>query len=161
MLLLHLKNPFKLLKILRNYLSIDGVLFIKDIDDGLNIAYPDEKNDFKRVIDMCNTLDTSGHRHCGREIYTSLKRTGYQNVTLKKNGLNSIEMDFEEREALFDTYFSFILEDAEIMTKRHPDNINAKKNYEWLKDNYEDLEQRFLDSNFYFNLGFMIFTANK
>ena len=161
MLLLHLKKPFNLLKVVRKYLSKDGVLFIRDIDDGLNIAYPDEKSDFKRVVDMCNILDTSGYRHCGREIYTLLKRTGYKNVVLEKNGLSTIEMNFEAREALFDTYFSFVLEDAEIMMKRHPENETAKENYEWLKNNYENLEERFLDSNFYFNLGFMTFTAKK
>lgn len=161
MLLLHLKKPFNLLKVVRKYLSKDGVLFIRDIDDGLNIAYPDEKSDFKRVVDMCNILDTSGYRHCGREIYTLLKRTGYKNVVLEKNGLSTIEMNFEAREALFDTYFSFVLEDAEIMMNRHPENETAKENYEWLKNNYENLEERFLDSNFYFNLGFMTFTAKK
>lgn len=84
MLLLHLGKPFGLLKIIRRYLSSDGILVIKDIDDGLNISYPDEQNEFQRVVDIVNTLETAGYRHCGRQIYTLLKRTGYHNVVLEK-----------------------------------------------------------------------------
>lgn len=161
MLLLHLSKPFNVLKTVKKYMAKGGIIIIKDIDDGMNLAYPDDNNDFKRVIDMCKTLETSGFRHCGRQIYTLLKRTGYRDVRLEKTGLHTMEMDFDDREALFDTYFSFILEDSEIMMNRHPENRQYAENYEWLRDNYDSLEERFQDTSFFFNLGFMIFTARK
>ena len=161
MLLLHLSKPFNVLKTVKRYMAKGGIIIIKDIDDGMNIAYPDDNNDFRRVIDMCNTLETSGFRHCGRQIYTLLKRTGYRDVRLEKSGLHTMEMDFDDREALYDTYFSFVLEDSEIMMNRHPENRQYAENYEWLRDNYDSLEERFQDPSFFFNLGFMIFTARK
>ena len=161
MLILHLSKPFNLLKTVRKYLAKDGIIVIKDIDDGMNLAYPDEQNEFRRVIEICNGLETAGFRHSGRQIYTLLKRTGYKSVVLEKSGLSTIEMDFDEREALFDTYFSFILEDAEIMKNRHPNSAEAAENYEWFKNNYDSLEEKFQDSNFYFNLGFMLYTARR
>ena len=161
MIILHLKNPFKLLKTLRKFLCADGSVIVRDIDDGINYAFPDENGDFARVISICKQNETSGYRYSGRQIYTLLKRAGYANIKLEKCGLSTIEMDFEEREALFDTYFSFILDDCKIMTERYPNNMDYLEDYHWYKNIYEDLEERFQDETFVFSLGFMIYTAKK
>ena len=68
MVLLHLKSPYRLLKNLRRFLSDDGIIIIKDIDDGLNLAYPDEKGEFSRVVEICKKNETSGFRESGRQI---------------------------------------------------------------------------------------------
>lgn len=161
MIILHLKNPFKVLKTIRKYLASDGSVIIRDIDDGLNYAYPDENGNFARVINICKQNETSGYRESGRQIYTLLKRTGYADIVLEKVGLSTIGMDFEEKEALFDTYFSFILDDCKIMTERYPNNENYLKDYNWYKNIYNDLEERFQDDAFAFSLGFMLYTARK
>lgn len=161
MVLLHLKAPYKLLKNLRKFLSYDGILIVKDIDDGLNVAYPDEKGEFARVIEICRKNETSGFRESGRQIYTLLDRAGYKKVNLEKMGLTTVGMDFEERLALFDTYFSFILEDLKIMIERYPDDKKLAADYEWYSKSYDDLEEKFLDQAFFFSLGFMIFIAQK
>lgn len=161
MVLLHLKAPYKLLKKLRKFLSDDGVMIIKDIDDGLNLAYPDEKGEFAKVIEICKKNETSGFRESGRQIYTLLSRAGYKKVTLGKQGLTTAGMDFEQRSALFDTYFSFIMEDLKIMRNKYPDDKRIAADYEWYKNSYDDLEEKFQDDAFFFSLGFMIFTAQK
>ena len=161
MIILHLKNPFKLLKTLRKYLRKGGVVVIRDIDDGINYAFPDQDGDFARVVDICQQNETSGYRHSGRQIYTLLKRAGYADIKLEKAGLSTIGMSFEEREALFDTYFSFILDDCHIMVERYPDNKNYLDDYLWMKNIYEELEERFQDETFVFSLGFMLYTACK
>jgi hypothetical protein len=70
-------------------------------------------------------------------------------------------MDYEKRSALYDTYFSFILEELKIYVKDHPDDKRAVKDLEWYDKIYEDLEAKFQDDNFFFNLGFVLFTAKK
>lgn len=161
MVLLHLKSPFKLLKRLRKFLSDDGIVIIKDIDDGMNLAYPDEKGEFARVIAICKRNETSGYRESGRQIYTLLNRAGYKRIALEKTGLNTVGMDYEQRSAVFDIYFSFILEDLKIMKDRYPDDRGIAADYEWYCKAYDDLEEKFQDEAFYFSLGFMIFTAQK
>lgn len=161
MVLLHLKSPYKLLKSLRKFLTDDGALIIKDIDDGLNLAYPDEKGEFARVVDICKKNETSGFRESGRQIYTLLNRAGYKNVKLEKQGLSTAGMDYEQRSALFDTYFSFILEDLKIMKERYPDDKRIAADYDWYNSSYDDLEEKFQDDAFFFSLGFMIFLAQK
>lgn len=161
MVLLHLKAPYKVLKALRKFLSDDGVLIIKDIDDGLNLAYPDEKGEFARAMEICKKNETSGFRESGRQIYTLLNRAGYKKVKLEKAGLSTDDMDYEEREALFDVYFSFILEDLKIMKDRYPADKRIAADYDWYRKVYDDLEEKFQDDGFFFSLGFMIFTAQK
>ena len=70
-------------------------------------------------------------------------------------------MDYDERSALFDTYFSFIIEDLEIMRQRYPNNQEILENYEWYKEHYEELEEQFQDEALFFNLGFILYTAKR
>lgn len=161
MIILHLKNPFKVLKTIRKFLSSDGSIIIRDIDDGISFAYPDDNGDFARAMSICKQNETSGYRESGRQIYTLLKRTGYADIALEKCGLSTINMSFEEREALFDTYFSFVLSDAKIMVDLYPHNENYLKDYLWYKGIYNELEERFQDDTFIFSLGFMLYTARK
>ena len=161
MVILHLKNPYRLLKVLRGYLAKGGMIIIKDIDDGLNLAYPDDTKDFERIINICVSNDTSGYRHSGRQIYTLLKHAGYSQVCLEKMGLSTVGMDYDDRAALFDTYFSFILEDLKIMRERYPEEESIREDYEWYRKNYEAMEERFQDDAFFFTLGFIIYTARK
>lgn len=161
MVLLHLKSPYKVLKNLRRFLADDGVVIIKDIDDGFNLAYPDEKGEFARVVGICRKNETSGFRESGRQVYTLLRRAGYKKVKLEKMGLTTAGMDYEERSALFDVYFSFILEDLKIMTERYPDDKRIAADYDWYVKAYDDLEEKFQDDAFFFSLGFMLFTAQK
>ncbi len=161
MVLLHLKTPYKLLKNIRQFLTKDGLLVIKDIDDGYNIVYPDEKGEFNRVMEICSRNETSGYRKSGRQIYTLLCRAGYKNIKLEKLGLTTIGMDYDEREAVFETYFSFVLSDLLIMKNRYPNDKRIANDYEWYSKNYEELEEKFHDNNLFFSLGFMLFTAQK
>lgn len=161
MIILHLKNPFRLLKTIRPFLEKGASIIIKDIDDGFNIAYPDPKKEFERVFRICENNETSGYRHSGRQIFTLLKQTGYRNIALEKLCMTTVGMDFDQKEALFETYFSFILEDLKIMVERYPNNKSLKDDLYWYEDAYEQLEEEFQNESFFFALGFIIFTANK
>ena len=76
-------------------------------------------------------------------------------------GISTPGMDYDKRSALFDTYFSFILEELKIYVKDNPTDQRAVKDLEWYDGIYEDLEAKFQDENFFFNLGFVMFTARK
>ncbi len=161
MLILHLKSPYKMLKSIRRFLERGATLIVKDIDDGFNMAYPDEDGSIQRIYNICKRSRTSGYRNSGRQIYTLLMRSGYRDVRLEKMGISTPGMDYEKRSALFDTYFSFILEELKIYVKANPEDQRAVKDLEWYDKIYEDLEAKFQDENFFFNLGFVLFTARK
>lgn len=161
MLLLHLKNPQKLLSSVRKVMADRGTIIIRDIDDRYNIAYPDANGDYSRVIDICSRNETSGFRYSGRQILTQLSRAGFKDINIEKIGLTTAGLSSDEREALFRTYFQFVLEDLEIMVKRYPEKAAYADDYEWFSSNYEDLFENFLAPDFYFSLGFMLYTAKN
>lgn len=161
MLFLHLKSSVHTLKILRKQLAPNGLIYIKDIDDGLNLAYPDPNKNFERVYEICKNNVISGYRHSGREIYTALMVSGFNNIKILRKGLSTESMDYDDKQSLFDIYFSFILEDLRIQSEKYPDDEYYTKEYRWLSSIYEDLESDFLNKEFFFNLGFMCFVAHR
>ncbi len=161
MILLHLKTPYKLLKKLRAVLAKDGTIIVKDIDDGYNMAYPDENGDFAKAIEICGREELAGYRKSGRQIYTLLYRAGFKHVTQERLGLSTVGMDSDERSALFDTYFSFIGADLKQLLEKYPDDRRLKADSEWYDSVYDDLEERFQDDAFYFLLGFVLYTAQR
>lgn len=161
MVLLHLKSPYKLLKSLRKVIAPGGMILIKDIDDGLNLAYPDTDGSFARVMRICAENETSGYRYSGRQIPTLLRRCGFKNTVLEKVGIHTLQMSYEERAALFDIYFSFILEDLKIMSQRHPDSKRIYDDLKWYQSKYEELEEAFQDETLFFLLGVILLSAEK
>ena len=161
MLLLHLENPQRIIREVQKILVDGGSIFIRDIDDGLNMAYPDYNNSFKKTIEICSRNIESGYRNSGREIPTMLANAEMCDIKLEKMGINSLGMSYEEKDALFNTYFSFILSDTRNRYEKDPNKRGNKEDHEWLESVYEKLEEDFHAHNFFFNLGFVIFTATK
>ena len=161
MLLLHLKNPVQLLRILRRFLKTNGILFIKDIDDGLNFAYPDEDGAFERIYKICDSNETSGNRHSGRQIFSNLLKSGFHNISLRKEGFDSIGMDYDEKEKFFSMYCQFIYGDIKWMHEKYPQNQTITEDYQWYRNNYENIFDRFMAEDFIFCLGFQIYLAKK
>lgn len=161
MLILHLKNPAKLLKILRKYLKVGGQIVIKDIDDGLNFAYPDPDGKFERMFEICSIDHDAGFRLSGRQIYTLLINAGFKNVVMENACISTAGFDYDQKQSMFDTYFGFILTDMRTLSKANPDNKDVVDSYAWLEENFDDIEDAYYANNFLFNIGFIIFSASK
>lgn len=161
MVLLHLERPSIMLGILRGYLKEDGVLFIRDIDDGMNLAHPDTKGDFARMIEICSYCDMLGYRKSGRQVYSYLKSAGFNHVKLEKIGLSTANMSYDQRCALFDVYFGYIPTALEKTIERDPSLFRAKHDYEWVQMVRDNVYEEFLNNQFLFSLGYMIFTASQ
>jgi len=160
MLLLHIKEPVALLKKLKKYLSEGGTMVIRDIDDGINFAYPDPTNAFERIYKICDHDEQSGNRRTGRSVYHDLVDSGYSNIKLARQGLSSIGMSDEQKEGLFQMYFPFTLKNAQIMHEKYAWNVEYEEDYVWYKNIFESLHMEFMKPNFVFSLGFQIYTAN-
>lgn len=160
MVLLHLEKPSRFLRHLKSFLNPKGVIFIRDIDDGLNLVYPDKEKYFSRMIDICSYCDILGYRQSGREIYSYLTDAGYKNVKLVKSGLSSSNMNEDEKEALFDLYFGYI-PIALKKTIERKTLIQVSLDYEWVNEYIDDALELFMKEDFLFSLGYMIYTATK
>lgn len=161
MVLLHLKKPRVVLDTLRNHLSTKGKMIILDIDDGLNIAYPDPHLSFQKAVEICEYTSYSGYRKSGREILSYLEEIDMKDIILHRSGLSTVGMNRKERENLFDIYFWFILDDLKIMHKEHPESNIIKADLDWLLSCYDEMKIDFKKSDFFFNIGFMLFSAGN
>lgn len=158
---MHLKNPAKILKILREHLSERGIIFIKDIDDGQVFCFPDKNRYFEKIQKISLKSRTSGFRFSGRQIYTMLVDNNYKDIDLVKSGFCTVGLDNEEKEDLFEMNFSFILEDLEVEAKEHTDRDDIQEDFKSLSDSYPKMKNEFLKQNFIYNCGLMIYTAHK
>ena len=163
MVLLHVKEPMQVLRNVRKLLKTDGVVYIRDMDDGLSVAYPDKDGVFARVRRICNDVKYTGYRTNGREIYGLLQRTGYKDI--KNIGINvdvtmSTPDDYKFREDIFTINFGFIPGDLALALQDDP--LKYKEDYLWLKNTgYEALNGMFHTAEFYYRMGLMGFTARK
>ncbi len=161
MVILHLEKPQKLLSVLKSFLKADGFLFIRDIDDGLNLCYPNPDGIFDILNSMCKYCDMLGFRNSGRQVFTYLKNAGYNSVVLEKNGFNTCNLSYEEKEALFDIYFGYIPKALQKTIERNPDFLRAQHDLTWVNQHLETAYEEFMKNNFMFSLGYMIYIARK
>lgn len=75
--------------------------------------------------------------------------------------MSTVGMDLDEREAFFDVYFSFVLSDCGLMMKKYPNDKSYAEDYQWLSSQYDELEEAFYQDNFFFNIGFVTYTAER
>ena len=87
-------------------------------------------------MEICANSKESGYRKSGREIYSLLHKSKYTNIKFEKQGITTVGMSMEEKEAFFNTYFSFIIIDAKTHMLNNPADVKAKKEYNWLEDNF-------------------------
>ena len=158
-LISHLKNPAKVLRQVRKVCADDAVIIIRNIDDGLNLAYPDEEGNFKKALGILSRCSMLGYRLSGREVYSMLVNRGYKDIKLEKISINTVGMDDDDKEALFATVFRFIKNGIRKELEVDPENEEFLFYQEWYDNVYPELETRFMDENFLFNFGFMIYTA--
>ncbi|MDO4931146.1 MAG: methyltransferase domain-containing protein [Prevotellaceae bacterium] len=159
MLLLHLKEPNKLLKKLRKFLKKGGMLVVRDIDDSLTFVCPDTNDDFSHAIQICNRDDYAGYRHSGKEVYGMLIDAGFKEVRLVKKGLDSSGLTKNQKLDMFDIYFSFIYEDTRQLYNNNPENRIREDDFNWIKGHYEQLRERITCSNVLYQLGVVTYTA--
>ncbi len=167
-LLLLLKNPEKVLAVVKDLLNKDGgQLFILDIDDRnthWNCSNPQKAKYYDelygRAMEICLNGKTTGNRHSGRNILTMLENVGFKHGAIlngtndEVHGLNTKDMPDEDKVAFADMLFGFIKR-----TVDQPDTDKETK--QWFDANLNALKQGFLDPDLTFSLGYMTFIASN
>lgn len=159
MAIMDLKNPFKTLKRIKKFLKPGAVMYVRDVDDGVVFAYPDEKGLFAQFKNFYKLDTLSGSRHSGRQIFNTLKKVGAREVNLLKCGVNNSCMDYTMKRMLFDAWFSFIPNDFKRIVRENPQNEAGKEVLAWLDEYYDDLEEAFFNDDFIFNSGYLFYSV--
>ena len=158
-ILSYLVNKSHVFKIIKKYCSPGSIIVVRNIDDGFNIASPDENGDFKKALSFPQICTSNGNRFDGREIFTILQSRGYKDIVLENTCLTTVGMSVEEKEALFLTVFGFIKKGLQDELALYPDSLDLKEKYEWFMNIYDKLEDQFMNPAFFLSFGFLIYTA--
>ncbi len=161
MVLLYIKEPVEFLDVLSKHLNPGGRFIIIDIDDGFNIAYPDPKEIFGRAVEICSVSKYSGCRTNGRQICKMLSEIEMSCIQLHKSGISTVGMKRDRREEFFDIYFWFVLDDMRKMAAENPGEQLYASYLEELERNYKTMKRDFKNKEFFFNIGFMLYSAIK
>lgn len=161
-LLLHLSNPELLLKRIRKYLVKGGYILIKDVDDNFEVAYPDVNGYFEKMKEL-SIADSKlgGFRLTGRQIPYMLSKTGYKDVELIKQGINTLGMDYDEKEEFFDMRFGYFEEVYTTLSEDNPNDKYAASGLAFIKEHYNEIEEEFTEDHFFFNFGVVLFAAKR
>ena len=160
-IVLHLKNPGKVLRLARKVLADDGVIMAIDIDDGLRMYYPDPNGNFDRAVKIEAKTAAAGYRCCGRSIYSLAKNNGFTRIKLEKVGLTTMDMDYDQRDAFFSMCFSYMIPKLKKMLEEKPDNKEIRRDYEWYVSAYDNMHDQFVANDFFAFSPLMIFSLQK
>lgn len=159
--LLHVDDPFHCLTNVRKLMRRGGYIFIRDIDDGLSISYPDPNNLVEKFENFSAKLSFTGKRDSGRSIPNMLTRASFKDIQVITEELNTLNKDADFLDVLFNVNFRFILVGLQQSYENDTNNKKAEENYKWGKQAFRELEDLFHEPGYYYRMGSMVFLARR
>ena len=145
----HLKNPNKLLRILSRRLRKDGAIILRGAEDGSKLAY-DDKGLVSEIITRSAAVKGMSDRFHGRKFYSQLYRCGFRKIHMLYEERDTVGKDFDERLDMFQLSFSYRKDYFERQLASDPDNEQYQADYEWIQEALSDLEELFVMPDFYY-----------
>ena len=159
----HMSDSETVVKKLWQFIENDGYIYIRTCDDGLKIAYPNEKKIFDMVNKTLYVSRVSDRLH-GRKIFSILQHAKFKDIRIIPIWNDTLNKTIDERYALFyaafiwrKNYFKNCINDA----KTHEEIETAMRNYNEVTSMLDEIEDMFSDASFYFGHAFIIAYAQK
>ena len=157
MVVMHLSRPEEALCKLRTLLAEGGTLVVREVDDGLQLAFPDPEGRFGRLFEIFAGDRRMGDRHCGRKVPAYLRAAGFSSVRLERQGLANISLP--DGLLLYEMAIPAFLDYARARMEREPDCVAYREDYEWFAANIDAMRACFERDDFLFSTGFISYTA--
>lgn len=145
----HLKNPQKLLRRVRKYLSNTGFIVIRGSDDGSIITYNDDGL-IGKILDIHLNADGISDRLNGRKIYSQLINSGYKNVVMKNYIKDLSGLSLDERNAVFIERFSYRRNYLKKLVEKDPYDEKKRQDLKNITFYLNELENKFDDETFWY-----------
>ena len=146
----HLTNPTKVLRDLRKLMNKNGVIVIITYDDWLTIAYPDENNIVEKIFTLSEKIPGMSNRRHGRQIYNQLWKTGFRNMKLFLDKLDTANKEIDDRLELFTENFEWRPNYIKRAIEKYPEKkAELEKDLEWMEVALENLEEMVEEEDFF------------
>lgn len=139
--LMHLRDPQRLLKTLRRFLKPDGLLFIVETNDGASSLTPDKNGLLADFLNILRQDMYAGNRNVGEKLPELLTACGYGNITVWSEKISASEGEVELKKDIFKTFFSYLPDDVAILTSEYPKNAEYRAWSAWLDNSFATLKQ--------------------
>ena len=145
----HLKEPIKVLRKLRKFLSKDGYVIVRGSDDGSMVAYND--NDLvQKIVDKTLAIPGISDRLNGRKIYYQLYTSGYKHIRSFNYVKDIAHKSFDERQEIFQERFAYRRNYLVTRLKEEPTNMALRDDLGWMDYALEQLEELFGNDSFWY-----------
>lgn len=156
--LLHTEDPTELLKRIGSVMNPGAAIIIQDHDDGASLVYPQHEY-FDNVFTLWKNARDSGDRNFGRKIPSLLRDAGFCNIALKESSFSSLDHHAAYKEVLWDFFFNADYWDIHDALDFHdPSVFNLYKECE---KQHADMKARYMNGEFFLNLGMFVFIAYR
>lgn len=105
--LMHLKDPIRVLEALRKTLPPGSKIVVRTSDDLTSASYPDPEENLAFILEPSVPNPMGGDRKHGRKLYTQLYRAGYRQIEMFLHYEIISNLDKAQREAVFQMIFSW------------------------------------------------------
>lgn len=148
----HLNDPQKVLHKLYRLIRKGGFIHLRTSDDGSKICYPDRQKLFQNIISSNLKIKGMSNRQSGRELYNQLTESGFNNIEIKYNVVDTINKNKEEKEILFQIQFLPRLHIVRKLTEIYPESDTLKAQVKWLDAALKNFKTEFINNdNFYYS----------
>lgn len=157
--LMHLKNPIKLLAVLRRFLSVGGQLIVVEADDTVSEVTPDPLGLFQGFLDILRLDPFSGNRDCGSKLSDLLWESGYQQIVLENTLIQAGKWEMQKKCDIFTTFFSYLPQDVQLLQKQEQHNVEYAEWAAWLDQHFAALRNLILAKGTDVSIGIRMMTC--
>ena len=145
----HLNEPIRFLRKVRKVLNPGGAIIITGVDDGAELAYGDD-NLVEEIVELSIKTKKMSDRFHGRKFFSYLINSGFSDINMFYGVQDTIDKTPEEKDFLFQYYFSFRKDYTMRQLNEEPNNAIYIKHHNKMKELLLELEDRFLRTDFYY-----------
>lgn len=146
----HLGDPYAVLRKLQRFLLPGGKIVVRGSEDGSKLAYPDDKELLKRIINKTLEVSQGEDRLHGRKIYDWLKQSGYRGVRIYSFLRDTSGMNMDEREDLFRESFSYRINYVRRLREQDPSDKKKLQDFDEMEMLLALFENEFMKENFWY-----------
>ena len=159
-ILMHLKDPERLLAALSGVLAPGGQLLLVEPDDTVSFISEDPDGLFSEFLGYLKTDPFAGDRGCGGRIFSMLGRMGFQKVYLASSLIEAEQNEPKKKDDLFQMFFSYLPFDMEFLLQKEPERAEYRRCAAWLHSHFTALKEQILQCR-KIGMGVFIMTCKK
>ena len=156
LILRDLAEPQEKLRQVVDRVAPGGIIYVRELDHGMAMAYPDDNGLFKKMLSYIRRDDYSGDYEAGRKVYFWMKNADLVDIHFEGRQISTVGLKRREQRTLFETLFSYVEREYRVMHEKEP-TTETQRAIEWLQENYKNLEATFSSEDFFYSSGFMEF----